>query len=384
MLPPGLIGDRILTLAAVVLALLYTLVNSVWSSPAEVLQVVVAWCFVPFFWVWRSRPVTSATGFLLCLAAWALTWFLSLPYNTGVSPWLLTAPMAVYTTSRYCDDRRIRVGVLGVTLLGSFASPVMWQLQDDYSLRYSTGTEALFRLIVHWLLLTTVYFAGTRAYGRVLQRRAEENERIARLRSAQEEERLQIARELHDVLAHSLTLMKVQASAGVVASRDDAATAVKALNTIHAIADDALSEVRRIVYALRSNDEFPRGESTDIEGLIEGFRKTGLRISAKVSHDLAQASSLVQLVVARIITESLTNVIRHQGIDSDVELELECNESVDISITSWGSVQAENSGSRTGLIGLEERACSLGGSFSAEGTPDLFYVRAQLPFRSTT
>ena len=101
-LPPALLGDRMLTAAAVVLAARYTLL--VGSHAADIVQVVVSWCFVPFFWVWRSRPAVSATGFLACLLGWSLAWFIALPHNTGISPWLVTAPMAVYATARYCAD----------------------------------------------------------------------------------------------------------------------------------------------------------------------------------------------------------------------------------------------------------------------------------------
>ena len=129
----------------------------------------------PVFWVWRLRPALSAAGFTACLTAWAGTWFLALPLNSGLSPWLVAAPMAVYATSRYCEDRRVPRVVTAVMFAGTFASPVMWRLLDNLELRYvgAAGAQCACGLVpgiwylvaIHWLLLALMYVAGARGHG---------------------------------------------------------------------------------------------------------------------------------------------------------------------------------------------------------------------------
>lgn len=377
-------GDRVFAGFAAALAVLYSMVPGETSTSVAVLQALVSWCFVPFFWVWRSRPALSAAGFTACLAAWAGTWFLALPLNSGISPWLVAAPMAVYATSRYCEDRRIPRVVTAVMFAGTFASPVMWRLLDNLELRYVGAADATYLVAIHWLLLALMYVAGARGHGAMLRRRAEEAEKLGRLHAAQEEEKLLIARELHDVLAHSLTLMKVQASAGIVASRGDARAAVEALETIRSTSDLALAEVRGIVRALRGAgdaDLQPSRTLGDIPGILEGFRTAGLTVEEKLPRELPEVSALVGLAATRIVTEALTNVLRHQGPGSSVVVELEPGEALVLDITSRGTPQATRGGG-AGLVGLEERARSLGGTLSAEGTPELFRVHAELPLRS--
>lgn len=379
------LGDKILTIPATFLAALYTLTAMGTPQPASILEAVTSWCFVPFFWLWRSRPGTSALGFSACLTVWALNWLSYLPENRGVSPWLLTAPLAVYATARHCTDRRIPRAVLAVMYLGSFISPVMWQFTEDLEFKYATALDAMWIILAHWSLLTATYFAGARYRGRELQRLAEQQQRLEKMKNAQEEERLLIARELHDVLAHSLTLMKVQAQAGLVAAKTDDKAAVAALEEIRAVSDGALTEVRSIVSALRGDDTLrlqPTGQSGDIPGIIAGFEAAGLTIEAELSAESLELPALIHLAVTRIISESLTNVVRHQGATAKVKLVVSCGNQVDIEIDSWGAAQdSSGTGSRAGLIGLAERARSLGGSFHASGTPEAFSVRATLPLR---
>ncbi|AWB83574.1 sensor histidine kinase [Corynebacterium liangguodongii] len=366
-----------LTAVAAALALLYVLVAVSTPTPVNILQALASAWFVPFFWVWRSRPVLSAAGFFVGLAAWSVSWFAALPANPGVAPWLVVAPMAVYASARHCTDRRAPGLVLALSLAGSFVSPAMWQLQESLELRYAAGTEAAFRLAFHWALLIAVYFAGTRGYAIERQREAEEKQRLAALRGAQEEERMLIARELHDALAHSLTLMKVQAAAGLVASKSDPEAAVGALEEIRQTSDEALTAVREIVHALRNSSAVAR--RVDLPGVIEGFRAAGLDIDARIPAELDASPELIQLAVSRIVTEAFTNVLRHQGVGARVIVEVTCGDCLAIDVASSGTAQADSRGSRTGLIGLEERARSLGGSFRAGGSPKSFRVHAELP-----
>lgn len=374
-------GDRIIAVAAALVALLYSVVALAEPTALAIAQAAISWCFVPFLLVWRSQPVFSGIGVAACLVVWSALWVSVLPANPGITPWVVAAPMVVYSTARYCTQRITPVIFLAFGLAGSFVSPVMWQLQETLELRYANGTEAVFRLAFHWALIIAVYFAGTRGYSMALHRKAAERQRLSALRSAQEEERLLIARELHDALAHTLTLTKVQATAGIVASKSDPAAAVDALAEIRRTSDEALTAVRDIVHALRRSGGEDNRAKTDIAGILDGFRAAGLTVSDQISPELAHAPELAQLAVRRIITESLTNVLRHQGVGARAHVEVSGAENIEVECISEGSPQPGAEGSRVGLVGLAERARSLGGTFESGGTARHFRTHAVLPAR---
>ncbi|MDU3175387.1 MAG: histidine kinase [Corynebacterium striatum] len=364
------LGDVLLAGLAVLLALLYTLVPGPLPMGIYIAQAVVSWAFVPFFAIWRSRPALASAGMIFCLGVWALIWFWALPVNSGFSPWLVAAPLAIYSSARLCESRWIPKAILGATFAGTFASPLMWKLQPDLTVRYRSGTDFLFTFLFHWLLLLLVYVIAVRL-------RDKELERQARQREAQEEERLLIARELHDVLAHSLTLIKVQANAGLVAS----GTSEEALRTIRTEADGALAEVRSIVSSLRApTTREPSRQLSDIPKVVEGFRAAGLDISADLPNTPVTLPALTQLALVRIITETLTNVLRHQGVGATVRLKL--SDSAGLSVESWGRPQGETSGAGVGLVGIAERANALGGFVRTSGDARHFLVEAQFPRRT--
>ena len=379
------LGDKILTAVAVLIALLYVYVITAAKNPSiiEIIQAGLSLLFLPFMWIWRSRPVLSATGFIVLLAAWAVAWMSQLPTNLGLTPWALTAPMAVYSTSRYVTRRAIPRTVLALTILGSFISPFMWRIDpESFVLHYQLDRRYLAMLVVHWAVLGTTYFAAARYFDLARQR---EHLAQKRFHQAQEEERLLIARELHDVLAHSLTLIKVQANAGIIAGRSDAKAAEEALASIRDGADSALEEVRGIVTALRSTGPTtlkPTTQLEHIEGIIDGFRAAGLEIAADLP-ETYEAPALTQLALVRIISEGLTNALRHQGPGTHVEVELALADAAQITLTSTNPspTPSEVTGSGVGLIGVEERAHTLGGKLESSGDATKFILRAELPMQ---
>ncbi|MCG7440326.1 sensor histidine kinase [Corynebacterium sp. ACRPQ] len=379
------LGDKILTAVAVLIALLYVYVITAAKNPSiiEIIQAGLSLLFLPFMWIWRSRPVLSATGFIVLLAAWAAAWMSQLPTNLGLTPWALTAPMAVYSTSRYVTRRAIPRTVLALTILGSFISPFMWRIDpESFVLHYQLDRRYLAMLVVHWAVLGTTYFAAARYFDLARQR---EHLAQKRFHQAQEEERLLIARELHDVLAHSLTLIKVQANAGIIAGRSDAKAAEEALASIRDGADSALEEVRGIVTALRSTGPTtlkPTTQLEHIEGIIDGFRAAGLEIATDLP-ETYEAPALTQLALVRIISEGLTNALRHQGPGTQVEVELALADAARITLTSTNPspTPSEIPDSGVGLIGIEERAHTLGGKLESSGDATKFILRAELPMQ---
>ncbi|MGV0382590.1 sensor histidine kinase [Corynebacterium segmentosum] len=375
------LGDKILTAVAALIALFYLI--SAWADPGaiELIQAALSLLFLPFIWVWRTKPVLSAAGFIVLLGAWAAAWISQLPANLGVTPWALTAPMAVYATSRYVERRSIPRAVLTAALLGSFISPAMWRIDpESFLLSFQLDRRYITLLVVHWAVLGSAYFIAARYFDLDRQR-----ERLAqeRFHQAQEEERLLVARELHDVLAHSLTLIKVQANAGIIAARTDSTAAEDTLKSIRDGADSALEEVRGIVTALRSTGPAalePAQQLEHVQGIIDGFRTAGLKIDAELPSSF-EVSALTQLALVRIISEGLTNALRHQGPGTHVQLKLTLSDAARVILTSAATspTPSEVSGSGVGLVGVKERAQALGGSLISSGDAQKFTLAAELP-----
>ena len=375
------LGDKILTAVAALIALFYLI--GAWAAPGaiELIQAALSLLFLPFIWVWRTKPVLSAAGFIVLLGAWAAAWISQLPANLGVTPWALTAPMAVYATSRYVERRSIPRAVLAAAFLGSFISPAMWRIDpESFLLSFQLDRRYITLLVVHWAVLGSAYFIAARYFDLDRQR-----ERLAqeRFHQAQEEERLLIARELHDVLAHSLTLIKVQANAGIIAARTDTTAAEDTLQSIRDGADSALEEVRGIVTALRSTGPSalePAQQLEHVQGIIDGFRTAGLKIDAKLPSSY-EVSALTQLALVRIISEGLTNALRHQGPGTHVQLNLTLSDAARVNLTSTATspTPSEVSGSGVGLVGVKERAQALGGHLTSSGDAQKFTLAAELP-----
>lgn len=375
------LGDKILTAVAALIALFYLI--SAWANPGaiELIQAALSLLFLPVIWVWRTKPVLSAAGFIVLLGAWAAAWISQLPANLGVTPWALTAPMAVYATSRYVERRSIPRAVLIAAFMGSLISPAMWRIDpESFLLSFQLDRRYITLLVVHWAVLGSAYFIAARYFDLDRQR-----ERLAqeRFHQAQEEERLLIARELHDVLAHSLTLIKVQANAGIIAARTDTTAAQDTLKSIRDGADSALEEVRAIVTALRSTGPTalePAQQLEHVQGIIDGFRTAGLKIDAKLPSSY-EVSALTQLALVRIISEGLTNALRHQGPGTHVQLKLTLSDAARVTLTSTATspTPGEVSGSGVGLVGVRERAQALGGSLINSGDAQKFTLTAELP-----
>ena len=375
------LGDKILTAAAALMALFYLI--GAWAAPGaiELIQAALSLLFLPFIWVWRTKPVLSAAGFIVLLGAWAAAWISQLPANLGVTPWAMTAPMAVYATSRYVERRSIPRAVLTAAFLGSFISPAMWRIDpESFLLSFQLDRRYITLLVVHWAVLGSAYFIAARYFDLDRQR-----ERLAqeRFHQAQEEERLLIARELHDVLAHSLTLIKVQANAGIIAARTDTTAAEDTLQSIRDGADSALEEVRGIVTALRSTGPAalePAHQLEHVQGIIDGFRTAGLEVDAELPASY-EVSALTQLALVRIISEGLTNALRHQGPGTHVQLKLTLSDAARVTLTSTASspTPSEVSGSGVGLVGVKERAQALGGHLTSSGDAQKFTLAAELP-----
>lgn len=239
------------------------------------------------------------------------------------------------------------------------------------------------------LLAATELIRNRRAYRHANARR-EAEERRSRAEEARRqasEERLEIARELHDVLAHSISLVNVQAGVALELMDGRPEQVRVALTAIKQASRDALVEVQSVLGALRQPGELaPRAPSAslrNIDELVQRTRMAGLDVVVRSAGDLATLPRTVDATGFRIVQEALTNVVRHAGA-ARVSIEL-CREGTVLTATvdDDGCGRAETSGTPdggNGITGMRERAAALGGRVDA-GARDGggFVVRARLP-----
>ncbi|MFI5806941.1 sensor histidine kinase [Streptomyces sp. NPDC051561] len=219
------------------------------------------------------------------------------------------------------------------------------------------------------------------AYLRQTEERAAEAERTreeAALRRAGEE-RLRIARELHDSLTHSISIIKLQAGVAVHLARKRGEEVPDALVAIQEASGEAMRELRATLEVLRT-DVVPQGTGLDrLDDLIERARTAGLPATVTVTGEMRGLPGAVDRAAYRIVQEALTNVARHAG-RARTSVQLACaEEQVTVRIENEGGVVAPPVAG-TGLLGMRERVTALGGLFTAgprEGGG--FVVNAELP-----
>jgi signal transduction histidine kinase len=230
-----------------------------------------------------------------------------------------------------------------------------------------------------------------RSYTRLLLERLELAERT-REEEAQrraEQERLRIARDLHDVVAHTLTTINVQAGVAAHLLDRDPSQGKRALATIEAASHDALDELRAILGVLRDQDGAaaslePAPGLDSVDSLVAGFCETGDKISVEVKGERPErVPEAVQLAAFRIVQESLTNARRHApGAATRMRLAYAADELRVAIENDLGSV-SDGNGGRTGvgIVGMRERATALGGTLEAGPSGACFQVLAALPYR---
>lgn len=203
------------------------------------------------------------------------------------------------------------------------------------------------------------------------------------------DERNRIARELHDIVAHSLQVMISQADGGRYAAKADPDIAVRTLDTIAETGRDALDQMRRLLGVLRDTDAAdtsPQPGLADIDGLIATMQLSGMQVELhETGQPGGQMADGAELVLYRIIQEALTNVARHAGAAAVATVTLRWRDtgvSVTVDDDGVGSTETDNAGQ--GLVGMRERTALYDGTFSAgPKAAGGFRVHAQLPYQTT-
>jgi signal transduction histidine kinase len=327
---------------------------------------------------WRRRyPVP-----VLCASTAAVVVYSLLGYVNGAA--LLAPVLALYAVA---TTMRVRPAVIWgfVTLITLMAATAA----NNPMGQISGGGYYLVPAMVAAAVFGGIAVANRRAYVASLGERAEQDAR-RRL----DEERLRIARELHDVVAHTMATINVQAGSAlhVLQARPSAvaeapmAQAAEALQSIKKASKDGLRELRAILNVLRQADEAdptaPTPGIAQLDTLAAGARQAGLETTLTVTGTPVPLPAAVDLAAYRIVQESLTNAIRHAG-PATAMVALRYDEDalrLEVRDTGLGVLQGASGGH--GLSGMRERATAVGGTVETGGVPGGgFLVAARLPVR---
>jgi signal transduction histidine kinase len=290
-----------------------------------------------------------------------------------------------------------------ITELGVIVSAMTWRLPERVlniipffsSAQFSPATTISSTAAV-MLAVGTVWFAGFYAAARS-QHAGEQQAHAVRERDQREQitvanERAQIARELHDVVAHNVSVMVVHAEGGRQALDHDPELTRQALDTIWTTGKQALAEMRRIVGVLRDGDDAgaiyaPQPGVAQIPELVEQVRSSGPDVNLITEGEPGQLPPGLQLVIYRVVQESLTNVLKHAGAGAKATVRVVYGENAiminieDDGAGRAGSVPTPDTGAPGhGLVGMRERVAAFGGRLDTMPFPTGgFLVHAWLP-----
>ena len=342
------------------------------SAPVDVAVVVVV---AAVLLVRRTHPLAPVLAFGLCWGVAAVTAGMFILFYGQAVP----LAVAVFSVARWASP--------GPRLVGTVAAALCLLGVDVFT----PGEREPAELVFLWGVMLLVWLAGfglRRYEARTVAatRRAVEAEVSAATAAMQAvvDERTRIARELHDIVAHAVSSMVVQAGAAEQVALDDPRAAQQALESIRAYGADALVEMRRLVGILRDDGDSPSLSPQpglgSLGDLVQDASAAGLSVRLTVTGRERPLPAGLDLSVYRIVQEALSNVRRHAHA-SRVEVSLAyADDRVSVEVVDDGLGPAGSGDPGHGLIGMRERAALFGGRVDA-GSPDGhgFTVRADFP-----
>jgi signal transduction histidine kinase len=211
--------------------------------------------------------------------------------------------------------------------------------------------------------------------------RSAEHEAEQERRLAVTEERLRIARDLHDSAGHALNVILVQAGAARLLRERDPEASVRSLHTVEEVARETIGEIERLVSTLRQDDEEPLtpADPAALEDLVRRSRAAGLAVETEISGSRPSLPSSVAGAAYRILQEGLTNASRHGQGSARVAVRFE-REALLITITNPTTANGRRPPGH-GIAGMRERAALVGGTLEAAAREGIFRLSARLPYR---
>ncbi|MEM9201447.1 MAG: sensor histidine kinase [Actinomycetota bacterium] len=310
----------------------------------------------------RVAPVAAAWTIVVFNATY---WIVDFPDEaTG-----LTLLIGVYSIGAHVDRPRSLqhgMGVIATVVIVGTAGVI----SPDDDLPWFAIPAFLVMYGTAWILGDNL--RTRRAYTHELERNAAhaEAQRLAEARHAVADERTRIARELHDVVAHSMSVMVVQAGAARRVIATNPAQAADALAAIEATGRESLDEMRRILGVLRSDDEqlelAPAPSIDDFGRLVDHCEQAGLPVELMIEGDPVALPASLELSAYRIVQESLTNTLKHAGPARATIALTYGEDELRVRVHDDGrGAAATTTGAGQGLVGMRERVEAFGGSLAA-------------------
>ena len=310
---------------------------------------------------------------LLELAALQLAVAVSTVENNDPMGVILPVIVAVYSVGAHTRGRALALGSLVV--LGAIVLAV---IADGSSLNVSG------------FLFFGFFMGGPFLAGIAIRIRREREallarERDERARAAVAEERTRIARELHDVVAHAISVVVLQARGGRRSLASEPEEARRALDAIEATASQALAEMRRLLGMLRADDEAvglaPQPGVAGLGALVEQVRDAGLPTELRVEGKTRELPPGVDLSAYRIVQEALTNALKHAGSRARARVVVTYeHDGLLLEVVDDGTGPSQSNGDGHGLTGMRERVSVFGGRLESGPRPEGgFAVKARLP-----
>ncbi len=366
-----------------------------WPNVLDFLLALLSFVLTLLLWGGLELDTFTDVGALLCafVGNFALLWRRS--HSLQVHAIVLVAAVLVlltpgpdgivalafslYSIGRYTADPRASLIGMLVALVYVSIDLLLLGSPEIGNVIAASGVMLL------WYVGRRYRFRGE--YLRLLEERAEhlERERTVEAERAVANERTRIARELHDIVAHQVSLMTVQAGAAKTVAASDPEAATQAMAAVEKAGRQALTEMRHLLDVLRpgkADDELgPQPGVDDLPRLVDEVRDAGLAVSLTTKGPLHDLPVRVGLAVYRIVQEALTNVLKHAGPEPQVDINLRADgDRIQLSIRDDGQGPLALSGGGHGITGMRERAELLGGTLTAgAGQDGGFEVRASLP-----
>ncbi len=336
--------------------------------------------FVPLVWRRRAPRLVLAVVVVATAGIWA-GYFV----DGGTA---FAGGLAVYGLGRYVDrPASLRVFAVAMAFIAVVAAAVT-----------VTGSDGWYEFVARCGVAVAGFALGDSQRSRAalvtsLMAQAERAEslRVVEAQRAVIEERNRIAREMHDVVAHSLSVMVVQAVAAERLAAKQPEAAAASMSSVAEVGRAALWEMRRIFdifdHEAGPVDFAPQPTLDDLDAIIETFRTAGMDVTVHRIGNPPALDAGLELAIVRIVQESLTNVLKHaDGTDAVVTLSFA--DHVTVEITDTGNARPHSTpadGSGRGLIGMRERVDALGGTITARHFAGRgFTVRAVLPVHVPT
>ena len=333
----------------------------------------------------RLRPVMVLVGVTLAFAA---VRFSEVPEGTVSTVGLF---VAIYTAGAWVGEASHRLWSR-VFAVGVSTGVLIWSIlvQADY-VNVDAALATIFSVVINAVFFAAAWMMGDLARLRQeneaeLQRRADQlaTEREERAKRAVVDERVRIARELHDVVAHHVSVMGLQAGAARRILASDPDRALGALTSIEESGRQAVGELQKLVGFLRSGDDSelhgPQPTLDELDRLLDQTRAAGIPVEKRGIGRERPVPASVALSAYRIIQEALTNTLKHAGPVPTTVVLTYTTGTLDVEVVNRRGTVVSTPGGGRGLLGMRDRVARVGGTFRSGTTGDGGYrVAASLP-----